>query len=152
MPKLFRSVVGLVVLPFAIANAADGGKTFAAPAAAPVPSGNVANIGQVTLSLLLVLAAVFAVAWMLRRMKVLNRRGAHHLEVVAELPLGAKERAVLLRAGKKHVLVGVTQTQISALHVLAADDVGHEPVSMDTSASASNPSFKSLLRQSLGLK
>lgn len=157
MSNAFRSVIhvasGIATsMTFAgFAYAAEGTKPFAAPATAPLPSSNISNVGQVTFALLLVLAAVFAVAWMLRRLKVLNRKGARHLEVVAELALGAKERAVLVRAGKKHVLLGVTATQVSALHVLAADELETNDHDADPSVPVA-PSFKALLRQSLGLK
>ncbi len=41
---------------------------FAAPGvASSLPSGGASGIGQVTFALLLVLAAVFGVAWMLKR-------------------------------------------------------------------------------------
>lgn len=149
--RLFGWVLGTALIVSNNVHGAEIVKPFAAPAAAPVPASNISNLGQVTFALLLVLAAVFAVAWMLRRLKVLNRKGARHLEVVAELALGAKERAVLVRAGKKHVLLGVTATQVSALHVLAADELEKDDVDTDPSAPAA-PSFKALLRQSLGLK
>lgn len=146
-----KGVLACTVALASAAYAAETPKSFAAPAATAAP-GNMTNIGQVTLSLLVVLAAIFAVAWMLRRMRMLNRRGARNLEVVAELMLGAKERAVLVRAGKKHVLLGVTQTQVSALHVLDADDLENNPVDYSNPSAPSTPSFKALLRQSLGMK
>ncbi|HEU4623175.1 MAG TPA: flagellar biosynthetic protein FliO [Steroidobacteraceae bacterium] len=132
------------------ASAADSTRPFAAPAAmdGATPPG-VGSLGQVTLSLGLVLALIFAVAWLARRMRGLNRASTDALDVIATLPLGQKERAVLVRVGKQQILLGVAPGRVTALHVLA------EPVDITTPtpagpASAEKPSFKALLLKSLG--
>jgi flagellar protein FliO/FliZ len=68
------------------------------------------------------------------------------LNVIGEVRLGPKERAVLLQVGTTQLLVGVAPGQVSALHVLA------EPVAPPSSVNQTpgGPSFKSLLRRSLG--
>ena len=63
---------------------------------------------QVTLSLVLVLAAVFAAAWVVRRLRGFGKFGAGAIEIVADIALGAKERAVLVQVGKQQLLLGVT--------------------------------------------
>src|SRR5262245_6888350 len=94
--------------------------TFAAeqPFAAPqvqqhAPVSTAGSLAQVTLSLLLVLAAVFAAAWVARRLRGLGRFGANVIQVVADAPLGTKERAVLIEVGGQQLLLGVTAGQIS---------------------------------------
>ena len=102
-------------------------------------------MGQVTLALCIVLGAIFLCAWLARRMRNLGsgRNGA--VNIVAEVRLGPKERAVLLQVGNTQLLVGVAPGQINALHVLA------EPLAAPPTATAVEPvSFKSLLRRSLG--
>lgn len=120
--------------------------TFAAPgAAASVPMSGVAGLGQVTLALCIVLGAIFLCAWLTRRMRNIGVGRAGAINVVAEVRLGPKERAVLLQVGTAQLLVGVAAGQVTALHVLA------EPLSpQSTSAPSDGPSFKSLLRKSLG--
>ena len=41
------------------------------------------------------------------------------LDVLADLPLGQKERAVLIRVGTTQILLGVAPGRVSTLHVLA---------------------------------
>jgi flagellar protein FliO/FliZ len=121
--------------------------TFAAPgAAASVPMSGVAGLGQVTLALCIVLGAIFLCAWLTRRMRNIGVGRAGAINVVAEVRLGPKERAVLLQVGTSQLLVGVAPGQVTALHVLA------EPLSPQATIAPGGDalSFKSLLRKSLG--
>jgi flagellar protein FliO/FliZ len=120
---------------------------FAAPGAvSSVPVSGVAGVGQVTLALCIVLGAIFLCAWLTRRMRNLGSGRFGAVNVIAEVRLGPKERAVLLQVGTTQLLVGVAPGQISALHVLA------EPLPPPSPAAPTldGPSFKSLLRRSLG--
>ncbi len=140
-----------------VAHAAE--VQFAAPetakAVAASPAGSLA---QVTLSLMLVLAAVFAAAWVVRRMRTFGRPGAGAIQIISDVALGTKERAVLIQVGAQQLLVGVAPGRVNTLHVLA------EPVRMDdaqrggggdelspSSSPSSRPDFKSILKRSLGL-
>ncbi|HEX3844657.1 MAG TPA: flagellar biosynthetic protein FliO [Steroidobacteraceae bacterium] len=121
---------------------------FAAPhvasTAAPVGAG---GLTSVTLALLLVLAAIFAVAWVARRVRGIGNRVGNAIDVLADVPLGPKERAVLLKVGTEQVLIGVAPGRVSALHVL------REPVEVTKAATATAPaaaSFSALLKRSLG--
>jgi len=121
---------------------------FAAPqaatTAAPVGAGGLASV---TLALLVVLAAIFAVAWVARRVRGIGNRVGNAIDVLAEVPLGPKERAVLLKVGAEQVLIGVAPGRVSALHVL------REPVEISKPAIATAPaaaSFGALLKRSLG--
>jgi flagellar protein FliO/FliZ len=131
--------------------AADAARPFAAPTVvqSAKPAG-VGSLGQVTLSLGLVLAVIFAAAWIARRMRGFGRTAPGALTVLADLPLGQKERAVLIRVGTKQILVGVAPGRISTLHVLA------EPVELSSPSTTANadigakPTFKALLMKGLG--
>ena len=144
-------VAGLLTVSQAFAQA-EGARPFAAPTTttSPAPSG-VESLGTVTLALALVLAVIFVAAWLLRRVRGLGRTGTGALDIIADLPVGQKERAVLIRVGTTQVLIGVAPGRVSTLHVLA------EPVTIapPTSAGpgghgAERPNFKSLLMKSLG--
>jgi flagellar protein FliO/FliZ len=118
---------------------------FAAPGAVTsAPVSGVASLGQVTLALCIVLGAIFLCAWVARRMRNISSGRAGAVNVVAEVRLGAKERAVLLQVGNTQLLVGVAPGQINALHVLA------EPIATPPAAPLDSVSFKALLRRSLG--
>jgi flagellar protein FliO/FliZ len=119
---------------------------FAAPGAiASTPASGVAGLGQVTLALCIVLGAIFLCAWLARRMRNITSGRAGAINVVAEVRLGPKERAVLLQVGSTQLLVGVAPGRINALHVLG------EPLAAPPAPAApESVSFKSLLRRSLG--
>jgi flagellar protein FliO/FliZ len=121
---------------------------FAAPhaasTAAPVGAGGLASV---TFALLIVLAAIFAVAWLARRVRGIGNRVGNAIDVLADVPLGPKERAVLLKVGTEQVLIGVAPGRVSALHVL------RDPVEVTKATTATTPaaaSFSSLLKRSLG--
>jgi len=142
-----------------LCQAADAPKLYGAPQAqASAPVVGAGGLLQVMFSLLLVLAAVFAAAWLMRRLRGFPRRGSQTINVLAEVALGTKERAVLLQVGKDQVLVGVAPGQVNTLHVLSEPIAAGQLAAGDgTSAStagdvAQAPSFKSLFKQSLGLK
>src|SRR5689334_14104981 len=105
MRYLFLNLIMLLVPWVARAETA---RPFAAPSvmSSVAPSG-VGSLGQVTLALALVLAVIFAVAWTLRHVRGLGKPQGAALDVLANLPLGQKERAVLIRCGSTQVLLGV---------------------------------------------
>jgi flagellar protein FliO/FliZ len=121
---------------------------FAAPhaatTAAPVGAGGLASV---TLALLVVLAAIFAIAWIARRVRGIGNRVGNAIDVLADVPLGPKERAVLLKVGTDQILIGVAPGRVSALHVL------REPIDVTKAPASSIPeanSFRALLKRSLG--
>ena len=124
-------------------------RPFAAPEVSGAPHpGAVEGLTHVALALGLVLAAIFALAWIVRRTRGMAGRAAAALDVLAEVRLGPKERAVLLKVGNTQLLIGVAPGSVSTLHVL------EEPV--DTAGAVTpggtpeRPSFRALLARSLG--
>jgi flagellar protein FliO/FliZ len=91
-------------------------RPFAAPSAAEAMPAPAAGLTQVTLSLLLVLAAVFLTAWLLRRTRGLQRaRSGTGIAVVGEVAVGPRERVVLIEVAGRQVLVGVAPGSVRAL-------------------------------------
>jgi flagellar protein FliO/FliZ len=143
-----------LVLTASVAAAAEQAKPFAAPQAAePVASTGAGGLAQVTLSLVLVLAAVFAAAWVVRRLRNFGRLGGGAIEIVADIALGAKERAVLVQVGKQQLLLGVTSNQVNTLHVLTENVVVGPTSNLPSGPSLADvrPEFKAILKRSLGL-
>ena len=118
---------------------------FAAPQTAPAAhAGGLGGLGEVTLALLLVLGAVFALAWFLKRVRAFGSRAGGALDVLAQVPLGQKERAVLVKVGPTQLLLGVAPGRVNTLYVLP------EPLDLTRAPSGDAPSpFRALLR-SLG--
>jgi flagellar protein FliO/FliZ len=140
-----------------LAQAATPAHPFAAPQlAASLPSGSAGGVGKVTLALLLVLLAVFAVAFVLRRLRGFNRGGSAGIEVIAQVALGTRERAVIIKVGESRMLLGVAPGRISMLQALPADTLLPmvAPTVVGSAAgmpAATRPTFASLLRKSMGL-
>jgi flagellar biosynthetic protein FliO len=121
---------------------------FAAPdVASSLPGSSASGIGQVTFALLLVLAAVFAVALMVKRLRAVTGAGVNGIEVLAQTSLGAKERAVIVRVAGERLLLGVASGQVSLLQKLPPEL--DAPLGMDAAA-AQRPTFAALLKKSLG--
>ncbi|MCB1623757.1 MAG: flagellar biosynthetic protein FliO [Pseudomonadales bacterium] len=139
-----------VLLP--AAHAAD--RKFAAPSLEGATASGAGSLLEVTLSLAVVLAVVFAIAWLARRARALGGRGRRQIEVLDDLPLGVKERAVLIRVGRATLLIGVAPGHTQTLHTFAPDeapDSAADGKSIGTDKSAPGvPGFAELLRRSLG--
>jgi flagellar protein FliO/FliZ len=149
---------------------------FAAPMQPAAPS-TAGGLLRVVIALIVVLAAVLAAAWLARRMRAFSGgSGNAQLEMLAQLPLGTRERAVLVRVGDSQVLIGVAPGNVRTLHVLrpsqspaenvpahahalasavpdAVPDVAPDAVRREAAplnAAAARPSFRALLLRSLG--
>ena len=144
------ALAGGCLLPLAVhcAEAAPSTRRFAAPAtAASLPHTGMGGIGQVTVALLIVLALVFALALLLKKMRAATGAGPNGIEVLAQASLGAKERAVVIRVDGTRLLLGVSAGSVSLLQVLTqaapAAPVAPPPA-------PEKPNFAQLLRRSLG--
>lgn len=73
---------------------------------------------QVLLGLLLVLAAVAATAWLLRRFSMGQNVMGGAVRVVGGVALGPRERLVLVEVGETWLLLGVAPGQVNALHTM----------------------------------
>ena len=149
----------LFALPLLLSARAASANAFAAPAQISAPSAGF-GVMRMVLALLLVLAAVYAAAALLRRLRVLGPAGTAELQVISQVALGARERAVLLRAGGRQIVVGVAPGNVRLLWAL------DEPVPAPTPTPAPShvatdqigavgavphkPTFRDLLRRSLG--
>jgi flagellar protein FliO/FliZ len=101
---------------------------------------------RVTLAMVLVLGALLGAAWLARRVRGAGAASSSELKVLAQVSLGTRERAVLLRVGAMQVLVGVAPGNVRTLHVIAGvaePDVAGPP-------EVARPTFKSMLLKSLG--
>ena len=123
---------------------------FAAPqtTSTPHPVG-VGGLGEVACALVIVLAAIFIVAWVVRRMRLAGNRVAGGLDILADVPLGQKERAVLLRVGNQQILLGVAPGRVNTLHILPEPlELAKPPAG--SSNDPSGPTFRNILMRSLG--
>jgi len=151
--KLKLAAYGCLLLPFA-AQCAEAvpapARRFAAPGtAASLPHTGMGGIGQVTIALLVVLALVFVLAFLLKKMRAATGAGPNGIEMLAQASLGAKERAVVIRVDGTRFLLGVAQGQVSLLQVLPSS-APTSPAIPPVPTSTDKPNFAQLLRRSLG--
>lgn len=106
----------------------------------PVAAVPVAGMAQTALSLLLVLGAIFALAWLVRRMQGMRSGLGGVLSVKSGLQVGPKERVLWIRAGDTDLLIGVAAGRVQTLHVF-----DHPPVEGEVAAQA--PGFAETLRK-----
>ena len=114
---------------------------MAAPAAAPVEVNTGAELLRVTLSLLGVVALIFVVGWLSRRAQGRIRPGGRRIRCLESMPVGVKERVMLLEIGGTQLLVGASPGGLRTLHVLAT------PILDDTPPTATPTGFRDLLAQ-----
>lgn len=93
-------------------NAVKGGlKTVSDSSAA-------SYLTQLTLGLMLVLLAIAALAWVMRRAAGLGRGANGALRVIAAVAVGQRERVVLVQVGKTQLVLGVAPGNVRTLHTL----------------------------------
>lgn len=83
---------------------------------APAPVGSAAHLMNVMLGLGAIIALILGLSWFAKRFGQGNFSGGNVMKVIATLPLGTRERLLLVDVGGKHILLGVTPTAINALH------------------------------------
>lgn len=139
MKRLSALLVWLVTTWCAVpAWAADIGR----PAPAPAEPVGAASLLQVVLALILVLGLIVAMAWLMRRMGGLTQVGGGVVRVLGGVPVGQRERVVLIQVGSKQLLLGVAPGRVQTLHVL------DEPINVST-APAGGESFAERLGAAL---
>lgn len=79
--------------------------------------GNNATAGllQWLFSSLLVLGIIIALAWGLKKSRLVPQMGRPDFKVLFTLPVGYKEKLMVVQAGEQQLLLGVTAQQISFL-------------------------------------
>ncbi len=132
--KPILSICGLwlLALPLYAAEQSDTARTLSE---SPVSAS---SLLQTLLGLILVLVCIALVAWLLKRSNSFHTAANGKMKVIAGLPLGTRERAVLVQVGDEQLLLGVTPQQINLLQKLDT------PLEVD---SANNSDFAGKLRQ-----
>jgi flagellar protein FliO/FliZ len=111
---------------------------------APIGSGDILSVGA---SLIVVVAAIMLCGWLYSRSQGLRVRGGGGIiSIIATQPLGPKERILLIEVADKQLIVGMTSTQVSTLHVFD-EPVVRQEAGMEQRANFSDR-LKNMLRGS----
>jgi flagellar protein FliO/FliZ len=113
-----------------------------APAAATGPS-----LTPLVLGLLLVLALIPAAAWLLRRAGLAQPASAAGLRIVAQLPLGPRDRILIVEVGDRRWLLGVSSSGIRRLGTLPPGTDAATPP-----PAASEGGFSEIIRRLGGMR
>lgn len=112
---LARATAGLCALVPMVAAATE--KTVGAVDLG-VPPSAAGGLAQMTIGLLVVLLAIGAAAWALRRFGRLQSSASGALRILGGLSLGPRERVVLMQVGETQLLLGIAPGRVQTLHVL----------------------------------
>jgi len=74
---------------------------------------------KLTGGLMLVVAVIFALAWMVKRLNLTQHSQNGLLRIVAGLTVSSKDRIVLVQVGEEQILLGLSPGRIEKLHTLA---------------------------------
>ncbi|UJJ31008.1 flagellar biosynthetic protein FliO [Halopseudomonas maritima] len=108
----------------------------AAAAASNVGSASLAaQLSQLALGLLVVVGLIFLLGWLLRRVGPMAAQGGQHIRLLSSLPLGPRDRLLLVDVGGTQMLLGTSPGRINTLHVF------DQPVADLAQAAASNSDF-----------
>jgi len=78
----------------------------------------VTNYIQMLFGLFAIVAFIFAVAWLIKRMGTLSPNQSNNLKIIAGLSVGQREKIVVVQVMGEQMLVGITQTNIQLLSKL----------------------------------
>lgn len=85
------------------------------PATPGIGGGEILSLG---LSLIVVVGVIIALGWFYSRSRFVSGGGADLITIVASRALGPKERLMVVEVADQQLLIGMTSTGASTLHVL----------------------------------
>ena len=123
LPRITHNRPGFVLLT-GIALALSHGGVLAAD---PTPGVGAGSLLKALLALALVLIAVFAIAWVARRVSPLPAGGTT-LRLQGGVSVGARERVMVLEVKDTWLVLGVAPGQVNLLHTLPRPEAEAAPI------------------------
>jgi flagellar protein FliO/FliZ len=150
MSLVFRRITPAIAMLAAVlhGNFAFAAATQAAPVAAtPSPLW---GLMQMLLALMVVLGAIFALAWLIKRMNIGLQARPGLLKNVGTLVLGPKERVMVLEVNQDTwLIVGISAGQMTLLHSMPRPP---EFASADDKPDNTSPAFAVWLQRALAAR
>lgn len=111
-------------------------------AGSALPSGS--PLIQVSGGLAAIVLLIVLAAWLARRFGLAPKRGGdRELHISSSLSVGTRERVVIVNVPDARLVLGVTATSITTLHMLPPETADH------TAPAANSAAFQPLLRKRL---
>ncbi len=121
-------LAGVWQIPVAAAEVAKKASTIADAAPAE-------GILQVVMALVLVLLLIVGMGWLMRRVTAFSYGNGSAIRVLGGVPVGQRERAVLVQVGEQQLLLGVAPGRVQTLYVLP------QPINVGSNSTAEGESF-----------
>lgn len=83
----------------------------------PAKTNSASQLASLIGGLALILVLIYGLSWFVKRFSQGGFMQNSTMKVIAAMPLGTRERLMLVEIGGKQLLLGVTATQINSLHV-----------------------------------
>jgi flagellar protein FliO/FliZ len=104
--------VSIFLFPFfSVCAVAEESKKIAEPISAT-------NILQIFFWLAIVVSIIVFLTWMLKKFSGVNTNLSGTIKLVAGIHVGQREKLALVQVGQKQILIGITQSKITKLHVM----------------------------------
>jgi flagellar protein FliO/FliZ len=106
------------------------------PIASPQKVSSASQLANLMGGLALIVVLIYGLSWFVKRFTQGGFMQNPSMKIVSAMPLGTRERLMLVDVGGKQLLLGVTATQINTLHVFDEPVVPAEkpqPVTSDFS-------------------
>lgn len=91
--------------------------SYAQSVAATTQIGSGRHLVNVTLALMGIIGLIFAISWFVKRFSQGAFSANAHIKILSAMPLGTRERIVLIEVGGQQLLLGITSTNINTLHM-----------------------------------
>lgn len=116
---MWRAMCPLALLPLRLS--AEPARSDAA--VMPLPVGAGGDVLGMLGSLLLLTALLLAGLWFLRRLRRAQRPQQGGVVMLSQIPVGMKEKLLVLQVGEERLLVGCTPAAMNTLHRWAAEEL-----------------------------
>lgn len=113
--RLLQLTALFLALAFVPMQAYSAESPTSLPATPGIGGGDILSLG---LSLFFVIGVIVALGWFYSRSRFVSGGGADLITIVATRPLGPKERLMVVEVADQQLLIGMTSTGASTLHVL----------------------------------
>ena len=127
--------------------------TVTAPVNTPKPATQKVSSSSQLASLLggltLIIVLIYGLSWFVKRFAQGGFMHNPSMKVVSTLPMGTRERLMLVDVGGKQLLLGVTATQINTLHVFDEPVVPTEKVQTEKAQAGKSQAVASDFSQKL---
>jgi len=96
---------------------------------------------KMTVAMVVVLGSIWGLSTLLKRFRVPSLQNKSGLNLISSYSVGQREKLIVVQVGDEQLLLGVTSSAISKLHVL--------PKPLDLSDSSGSHSFKETLNAAM---